>query len=92
MIELAFAKPSESFTFAYISDSHGRRPAAGVAEAGSGELTKDTPVVVFSHSPLQQIYRGWNFWTEDAEQVQALLAPFEKVTVFYGHVDKSPLL
>jgi 3',5'-cyclic AMP phosphodiesterase CpdA len=49
-------------------------------------VAKDTPVVVFSHSPLQKIFRNWNFWTEDAEQVQALLALFEKVTVFYGHV------
>ncbi len=46
----------------------------------------DTPVVVFSHSPLQKIYKGWNFWTEDAEEVQALLAPFNKVNVMYGHV------
>jgi 3',5'-cyclic AMP phosphodiesterase CpdA len=45
-----------------------------------------TPVVVFSHSPIQKIYKGWNFWTEDAEDVQALLAPFEDVTVIYGHV------
>ncbi len=46
----------------------------------------DTPVTVLSHSPLQKIYRGWNFWTEDAEQIQALLKPFKKVNVFYGHV------
>ena len=50
------------------------------------KVSKDTPVVVFSHSPLQKIYKGWNFWTEDAEQVQAILAPFEKVNVIYGHV------
>lgn len=50
------------------------------------KLKKNTPIVVFSHSPLQKIYKGWNFWTEDAEQVQALLAPFDKVTVLYGHV------
>lgn len=49
-------------------------------------VTKDTPVVVFSHSPLQKIFKGWNFWTDDAEQVQALLQPFDKVTVLYGHV------
>lgn len=49
-------------------------------------ITKETPVVVFSHSPLQKIHKGWNFWTEDAEQVQALLEPFNKVTVIYGHV------
>ncbi|HHJ17121.1 MAG TPA: serine/threonine protein phosphatase, partial [Gammaproteobacteria bacterium] len=50
------------------------------------KLKKDTPIVVFSHSPLQKIYKGWNFWTDDAEQVQALLQPFDKVTVLYGHV------
>ncbi|HFD81628.1 MAG TPA: serine/threonine protein phosphatase [Gammaproteobacteria bacterium] len=49
-------------------------------------VSHDTPVVVFSHSPLQKIYKGWNFWTDDAEQVQALLQPFDKVTVLYGHV------
>jgi 3',5'-cyclic AMP phosphodiesterase CpdA len=49
-------------------------------------VPKDTPVVVFSHSPIQKIYKGWNFWTEDAEEVQALLRPFENVTVVYGHV------
>lgn len=50
------------------------------------KVNKDTPIVVFSHSPLQKIYKGWNFWTEDAEQIQALLQPFKKVTVIYGHV------
>jgi len=50
------------------------------------KLSKDTPVVVLSHSPLQKIHKGWNFWTDDAEQVQALLKPFKKVTVLYGHV------
>ena len=50
------------------------------------KVKRDTPLVVFSHSPLQKIYKGWNFWTEDAEQVQALIAPFDKVTVLYGHV------
>jgi calcineurin-like phosphoesterase family protein len=50
------------------------------------KVSKDTPLVVLSHSPLQKIYKGWNFWTDDAEQVQALLKPFKKVTVLYGHV------
>jgi len=50
------------------------------------KIPKTTPIVVFSHSPLQKIYKGWNFWTEDAEQIQALLKPFNKVSVIYGHV------
>jgi 3',5'-cyclic AMP phosphodiesterase CpdA len=50
------------------------------------KVKKDTPIVVFSHSPIQKIYKGWNFWTEDAEEVQALLKRFNDVTVIYGHV------
>ena len=50
------------------------------------KVKKDTPIVLFSHSPIQKIYKGWNFWTEDAEEVQALLKPFDDVTVVYGHV------
>jgi 3',5'-cyclic AMP phosphodiesterase CpdA len=49
-------------------------------------IKKGTPIVLFSHSPLQKIYKGWNFWTEDAAEVQALLKPFADVTVVYGHV------
>ncbi len=49
-------------------------------------VSKDTPVVVMSHSPLYKIYKSWNFWTEDAEKVQAVLKPFKKVTVLHGHV------
>jgi len=50
------------------------------------KVSKDTPVVVFSHSPIQKIYKGWNFWTEDAEEIQAMLEPYKNVTVVYGHV------
>jgi Icc protein len=50
------------------------------------KVDKATPVVVFSHSPIQKIYKGWNFWTEDAEQIQELLQKFDDVTVVYGHV------
>lgn len=49
-------------------------------------VNRNTPVVIFSHSPLQKIFKNWNFWTEDADEVQALLKRFKKVNVFYGHV------
>lgn len=48
-------------------------------------IDRKTPVVVFSHSPLYKYYRSWNFWTEDAEQVHAILAGFDHVTVIHGH-------
>ncbi|MHC4136056.1 MAG: metallophosphoesterase family protein [Planctomycetota bacterium] len=45
----------------------------------------DTPVIVFSHSPLYKLYKKWNFWTDDAEEVQALLTRFQSVAVVHGH-------
>ena len=63
-----------------------------VGEAGrtwlKNDLAKvghDTPLIVFSHSPLYKYYRDWNFWTEDAEQVQVILRPYQTVTVIHGH-------
>ncbi len=48
-------------------------------------ISENTPIIVFSHSPLYKYYRSWNFWTDDAEEVQTLLFPFEAVTVIHGH-------
>ena len=48
-------------------------------------VDKKTPIIVFSHSPLYKLYKPWNFWTDDAEQVQALLQPFDTVTVIHAH-------
>ncbi len=50
------------------------------------KLSPDTPIIVLTHSPLYKIFKPWNFWTDDAEEVQAILARFKKVTVMHGHV------
>ena len=50
------------------------------------KVKKDTPIVLFSHSPIQKIYKGWNFWTDDAEAIQEMLQPLDDVNVVYGHV------
>jgi 3',5'-cyclic AMP phosphodiesterase CpdA len=49
------------------------------------KLPRNAQVVIFSHSPLYKLYKGWNFWTDDAEQVQAILKRFNHVTVIHGH-------
>jgi Icc protein len=54
-------------------------------QADLAKVDKTTPIVVFSHSPLYKYYRNWNFWTDDADEVQAILAKFDKVTVIHGH-------
>jgi hypothetical protein len=49
------------------------------------KLPASTPLVVFSHSPLYKLYKPWNFWTDDADDVQAILRRFSKVVVIHGH-------
>lgn len=48
-------------------------------------IKDDTPLIVFSHSPLYKLYRNWNFWTDDAEDVQAILQRFKSAVVIHGH-------
>lgn len=69
-----------------------RQSSFEVGEAQRAWLKQDlagvdekTPIIVFSHSPLYKLYKPWNFWTDDAEQVQALLQRFETVSVVHGH-------
>jgi predicted phosphodiesterase len=45
----------------------------------------ETPIIIFSHSPLYKLYKKWNFWTDDAEEVQSILNRFEHVVVIHGH-------
>lgn len=49
------------------------------------KLPSDRPLIVFSHSPLYKYYRAWNFWTEDADEVQAILRRFSHTVVMHGH-------
>ena len=75
---------------AQLDNPNGRPFTVGDAQRDwlKNDLAKvkpETPLIVFSHSPLYKIYKAWNFWTDDAEQVQALLQPFKSVTVIHGH-------
>lgn len=72
-------------------DNSGQRPFTVGApqrawlQKDLAQVSANTPVVVFSHSPLYKLYKPWNFWTDDAEEVQALLRRFNQVTVIHGH-------
>lgn len=48
-------------------------------------VSSNTPIIVFSHSPLYKLYKPWNFWTDDADEVQAILKRFDNVVVIHGH-------
>ena len=34
-------------------------------------------------SPLYKLYKNWNFWTDDADEVQAILNRFDEVVVIH---------
>ena len=55
-------------------------------EKDLAKVPKDTPLLVFNHTPLYRYFRPWNLWIEDAEEIQALLKPFKTVQVFHAHV------
>ncbi len=46
----------------------------------------DTPLVVFSHIPLYDIYPQWGWATADSANLLPLLSRFSSVTVLSGHI------
>ena len=71
-------------------------PSARVGEAQLAWLAADirsvpehTPVVVFTHRPLFDLYPQWDWATRDGQQVIDLLMPHPNVTVFYGHIHQE---
>ena len=45
-----------------------------------------TPIVVFAHMPLWNVYEPWGWGTGDAEQAMHYLQRFGSVTVLNGHI------
>lgn len=52
-------------------------------------FAKSTPIVVFTHRPLFDLRPDWEWFTSDGDEVMNLLAPFENVTVLYGHIHRE---
>ena len=53
------------------------------------DLAPDTPVVVFTHSPLWDYYPRWNFQTSDAPEIREILSKFDNVMSYHGHVHQT---
>lgn len=49
-------------------------------------LSNSTPIVVYAHIPLWDVYPTWGWGTDDSEQALALLRRFGSVTVLNGHI------
>ncbi|HYX21736.1 MAG TPA: metallophosphoesterase [Thermoanaerobaculia bacterium] len=50
---------------------------------------KTAPIVVFTHRPLFDLKPDWEWFTSDGDQVMNTLAPYENVTVLYGHIHRE---
>jgi 3',5'-cyclic-AMP phosphodiesterase len=52
-------------------------------------LAPETPIVIFTHSPLWDYYPRWNFQTSDAPEIRSILSKFANVMSFHGHVHQT---
>jgi 3',5'-cyclic AMP phosphodiesterase CpdA len=52
-------------------------------------LSSDTPIVVFAHVPLWEIYPQWGWGTSDGAQALQMLTRFGSVTVLNGHIHQQ---
>ncbi len=50
---------------------------------------KTAPIVVFTHRPLFDLKPEWEWFTSDGDKVMNVLAPFQNVTVLYGHIHRD---
>jgi 3',5'-cyclic AMP phosphodiesterase CpdA len=50
---------------------------------------QDTPIVVFTHRPLFDLYPQWDWATRDGAKAIDILMPYKNVTVFYGHIHQE---
>jgi hypothetical protein len=46
------------------------------------------PIIVFTHRPLFDLRPDWEWFTRDGDEVLNVLAPYENVTILYGHIHR----
>jgi 3',5'-cyclic AMP phosphodiesterase CpdA len=56
------------------------------AKADLGRRSSSTPIVVFAHMPLWNIYEPWGWRTSDSDALIGGLRRFGSVTVLNGHI------
>jgi len=57
-------------------------------KADVARFPKTAPIVVFTHRPLFDLKPEWEWFTADGDDVMNALAPYENVTVLYGHIHR----
>ncbi|MGZ6174467.1 MAG: metallophosphoesterase family protein [Candidatus Binataceae bacterium] len=57
-------------------------------KADLARFPKAAPIIVFTHRPLFDLKPQWEWFTRDGDAVMNALAPYENVTVLYGHIHR----
>jgi predicted phosphodiesterase len=57
-------------------------------KADIARFPKTAPIIVFTHRPLFDLKPQWEWFTRDGDAVMNALAPYENVTVLYGHIHR----
>jgi 3',5'-cyclic AMP phosphodiesterase CpdA len=79
--------------FVAVDNVSSGKPAVGAEQIAwlKRDLSRfpaSTPVIVFTHRPLFDLRSDWEWFTKDGDEVMNALAPFENVTVLYGHIHR----
>lgn len=53
------------------------------------QVDKNSPLVVFTHRPLFDLYPDWDWFTRDGKRALELLKPYSQAVVFYGHIHQE---
>ena len=52
-------------------------------------FSRTAPIIVFTHRPLFDLKPEWEWFTSDGDDVMNVLAPYDNVTVLYGHIHRD---
>lgn len=80
--------------FVAIDNVSRGRPIAGKEQIAwlakdLARFPRTTPIVLFTHRPLFDLKPEWEWFTGDGDEIVKLLAPFDAVTVLYGHIHRE---
>jgi 3',5'-cyclic AMP phosphodiesterase CpdA len=80
--------------FVALDNVSAGRPEVGAAQlawmkSDLARFPKTAPIIVFTHRPLFDLKPEWEWFTSDGDEVMNALAPYENVTVLYGHIHRE---
>src|SRR5262245_12642381 len=79
--------------FVALDNVSNGKPTVGPAQlawmkADLARFPTSAPIVVYTHRPLFDLKPEWEWFTSDGDEVMNALAPYENVTVLYGHIHR----